>query len=212
MDGPWACRGSSRRRPRDGQSRKLGPTLKRIAKGRGSGPSYGPPPLNNYQSSSVSCRACPHLRGRLWPWPQPRSCMRRLWLCRSTWYLGSDRHWWTCLTRPGQDHHQELELSRSVLLFWSWVRERAGAEGAAAAAGAAGAAARCCSGGGGRSTRRRVPGLHAFVAAARAALARACPVGPVIAQPGSTSGGPCRGLCHACLRSNHCGYSQRGNR
>jgi hypothetical protein len=56
----------------------------------------------------------------------------------------------------------------------------------------------------------RVPGLHAFVASARTALARAGPVGPVITKAGSTSGGACRGLCRTYLRSDHCGYSQRG--
>ena len=97
-------------------------------------------PHYNYQSFRVSCRVCPHLRERLWPWPQPRSYMRRLWLFRSTSYPGSDRPWWTCLTRPDQDHHQEPELSTLVLLSWSWVKERQGQQGQrAAAAGAAGA-------------------------------------------------------------------------
>jgi hypothetical protein len=75
-----------------------------------------------------------------------------------------------------------------------------------------GGSRRRCSWSGRRCGGGRVPGLHAFVAAASAALARARPVGPIIAQPGSTSGGPCRGLGNACLRSNHCGYGQRGNR
>src|SRR5580658_2686670 len=74
---------------------------------------------------SANCRACLHPDGRLWPWPQLRSCMRRLWSYRSTSSLGSDRPWWRCSTRPGLGHHQEPAWSRrSVWLPCSWVREQ----------------------------------------------------------------------------------------
>jgi hypothetical protein len=79
---------------------------------------------NNYLSSSVSCRACPHPRGRLWPWPRLRSCMRRLWSYRSTWSPGSDRPWWMYSTKPGPDHRREREWSMLPSLPWSWVTER----------------------------------------------------------------------------------------
>ena len=80
-------------------------------------------PHYNYQSLSISCRACPHRRGRLWPWPQPRSCMRRLSSYRNTLFPGSDRPWWRCLARPGRDHHRERERSVFLMLSWFWAQE-----------------------------------------------------------------------------------------
>jgi hypothetical protein len=79
---------------------------------------------NTYKRSSVSCKACPHPDGRLWPWPRLQSCMRRLWSYRSTSSPGSGRPWWRYSTRPNQDHHQEPEWSMLAWLPWSWLTER----------------------------------------------------------------------------------------
>ncbi len=78
---------------------------------------FRPSPMPSQRANRqriTCCRVFLHLRGRLWLWPDPRSCMRRPWSCRNKWSRGSGRRWTKCLTRP-------CRVRRREQVWWPWL-------------------------------------------------------------------------------------------
>ena len=96
--------------------------------------------------ATVMRRPCRGRRGSPWTLPQPPTCTRRAWSCHSTWHLGSDRPWCSCLPRPCRRLRR-----RPVGANWSCAQQVPGVAGAVligvALVEGGGAAARSLTGG-----------------------------------------------------------------